>query len=133
MPDSSERDAFELARAYRKMAARIDDYVFDNFDELSRFERYRLMRQEGLLEQAALQLLWEGASDLLSELGEATEDIKNTTNNVNAAIDKLDDVNDVLGAASAAVNLVSALMMQDYPGAAKQAKLLKEAAQELLD
>lgn len=131
MQRMTERDAFRLARAYRKIAAKLDDYVDDNFDTLAPFDRYRLMRQEGLIEQAAIHLTWSGAVELLDELGDSVQTIQQATEDVSTALDRLDDVRDVLGAATAAVQFVAALFTQDYGGAISHANELGKQAAKL--
>jgi len=131
MPVSEERAAFELARTYRKLAAKLDDYLDQNYERLSRPERYQLMQREGALEDAAAQLTLSAASNLLTGLGPALDEIRTATAQVNAALDHLDHVDDVISAGSHAVRLVAALVNQDYGTAGRHAMELGKAAQTL--
>jgi len=133
MPAQEERAAFELARTYRKLAAKLDDYLDEKYDKLTRQQRFQLMQKESALEDAAAQLTLSAASNLLSGLGPSLTKIRRATVQVNAALDHLDRVEDVINAGAQAVQLVAALVSQDYGKAgqhagelAKMAKVLKE-------
>jgi hypothetical protein len=131
MSTPEERTAFELARTYRKLAAKLDDYLDANYHSLSRPQRFQLMQKEGALEDAAAQLTLSAASNLLADLGPSLAQIRTATLQVNAALDHLDRVEDVLNAGSHAVRLVAALVNQDYGGVGQHAAELAKAAQAL--
>lgn len=132
MSTPEERTAFELARTYRKLAAKLDDYLDANYHALSRAQRFQLMQKEGALEDAAAQLTLCAASQPLGDLGPTLSQIRAATAQVNAALDHLDRVEDVLNAGSHAVRLVAALVNQDYGGVGQHAAELAKAAQALV-
>ena len=131
MSTPEERAAFELARTYRKLAAKLDDYLDSNYHALTRAQRFQLMQKEGALEDAAAPLPPPAASELLANLGPSLGQIRMATAQVNAALDHLDRVEDVLSAGSHAVRLVAALVNQDYGGVGQHAAELAKAAQAL--
>jgi|GEM_PF-6303359 len=131
MLKTEERAAFELARTYRKLAAKLDDYLDQNYEQLSRQQRFQLMQKESALEDAAAQLGLSAASELLSGLGQSLAQIRNATAQVNAALDHLDRIEDVINAGSHAVQLVAAIVNQDYGAAGQHAAELAKAAQAL--
>lgn len=131
MSTTEERAAFEIARTYRKLAAKLDDYLDQNYEKLSRQQRFALMQKEGALENAAAQLTLSAASELLAGLGPSLTEIRTATAQVHAALDHLDRVEDVLTAGSHAVQLVAALVNQDYGGAGRHAAELAQSARAL--
>jgi hypothetical protein len=131
MPNSEDRAAFELARTYRKLAAKLDDYLHDNYDSLTRQQRFQLMQKEGALEDAAAQLTLSAAGELLVGLGSSLGEIRRATAQVNLALDHLDRVDDVINAGAHAVQLVAALVAQDLGKVGEHAAELGKAAAKL--
>jgi ABC-type transporter Mla subunit MlaD len=131
MSSTEDRAAFDLARTYRKLAAKLDDYLHDNYDSLTRRQRFQLMQKEGALEDAAAQLTLSAASELLSGLGPSLGEIRRATAEVNRALDHLDRVDDVINAGTHAVQLVAALVAQDLGKVGEHAAELGKAAAKL--
>lgn len=103
------KNAFELARNYRKLATKVDDYVEQKFDKLSSSELVELLELSDNLFRVAGTAALIGARLDLAEMADAATQIKSATARLEAAIDKLDDVRKVIAAVTASINLAGAI------------------------
>ena len=108
MPAAS-RNAFELARNYRRMATRVDDYVDKKFDALSSDELFDLLNLSDNLFRVAGTAALVGARLDLAEMAEAATQVKAATARLGEAIDTLDDAGKVIAAVTASISLAGAI------------------------
>jgi hypothetical protein len=108
MPAPS-RNAFELARNYRRMATKVDDYIAHRFDTLASDELFELLELSDNLFRVAGTAALVGARLDLAEMAEAAAQVNAATGRLEAAIDTLDDARKVITAVTASINLAGAI------------------------
>jgi hypothetical protein len=108
MPAQS-KNAFELARNYRKLATKVDDYVDQKFDKLSQSELVELLELSDNLFRVAGTAALVGARLDLAEMVGAAQQVKAATERLGRAIDKLDDARKVITAVTASIHLAGAI------------------------
>ena len=118
--------AYELSEQFTLFSEAIENYRYENWDDLSEEERTELERIEWSLMNASSEMVTTAIDLNLDETELSFQQLCDTTQNAQDAIKKINTVRKVITIAATAVSLAGAILVNDYKAVFKDAqKLIK--------
>ena len=116
--------AYELSEQFTLFSEAIENYRYENWDDLSEEERTELERIEWSLMNASSEMVTTAIDLTLDETELSFQQLCATTQKAQDAIKKINTVRKVINIAATAVSLAGAILVNDYKAVLKDAREL---------
>ena len=118
--------AYELSEQFTLFSEAVENYRYENWDDLSEDERTELERIEWSLMNASSEMITTAIDLTLDETELSFQQLCATTEKAQDAIKKINTVRKVINIAASAVSLAGAILVNDYKAVLKETRQLIE-------